>query len=52
MKETYFPQEIEKKWQKIWEEKKVFKTPDKVINQNIMHYLCFHTHQGNYTWDM
>ena len=28
MKEAYFPQEIEKKWQKIWEENKVFNTPD------------------------
>ena len=28
MKESYFPQEIEKKWQKVWEENKVFKTPD------------------------
>ena len=28
MKESYFPQEIEKKWQKIWEEEKVFHTPD------------------------
>ncbi len=26
MKESYYPQEIEKKWQKVWEEKKVFKT--------------------------
>ena len=29
MKETYFPQEIEKKWQKEWEENGTFKTPDK-----------------------
>lgn len=28
MKEAYFPQEIEKKWQKKWEEDKVFKTYD------------------------
>ncbi len=28
MKEAYFPQEIEKKWQKIWEDKKTFYTPD------------------------
>lgn len=28
MKSSYFPQEIEKKWQKIWEEEKAFKTPD------------------------
>ena len=28
MKEAYFPQEIEKKWQKIWEENNVFHTPD------------------------
>ena len=28
MKDAYFPQEIEKKWQKIWEEKGTFKTPD------------------------
>ena len=28
MKESYFPQEIEKKWQKIWEESGAFKTPD------------------------
>lgn len=28
MKESYFPQEIEKKWQKIWDNSKAFKTPD------------------------
>ncbi len=28
MKQSYFPQEIEKKWQKIWEEKGTFKTYD------------------------
>ncbi len=28
MKEAYFPQEIEKKWQKKWEEEGVFKTLD------------------------
>jgi len=28
MKEAYFPQEIEKKWQKIWEDEKIFHTPD------------------------
>ena len=28
MKEAYFPQEIEKKWQKKWEETGVFKTPE------------------------
>jgi len=27
MKEAYFPQEIEKKWQNIWEETGAFKTP-------------------------
>lgn len=28
MKESYFPQEIEKKWHKVWEETGAFKTPD------------------------
>ncbi len=28
MKEQYIPQEIEKKWQKTWEEKGVYTTPD------------------------
>ena len=28
MKDAYFPQEIEKKWQAEWEENKSFKTPD------------------------
>ena len=28
MKESYFPQEIEKKWQNIWEETNAFKAPD------------------------
>ena len=28
MKEAYFPQEIEKKWQKKWDEEKTFHTPD------------------------
>ena len=30
MKEAYFPQEIEKKWQKKWEESGAFKTRDDV----------------------
>ena len=30
MKQSYYPQEIEKKWQKIWDENKVFKT----VNDN------------------
>ena len=28
MKESYFPQEIEKRWQEIWEKNNVFHTPD------------------------
>lgn len=28
MKEQYFPQEIERQWQKTWEENKVFNTPN------------------------
>lgn len=28
MKEQYFPQEIEKKWQKVWNENNAFYTPD------------------------
>ena len=28
MKEAYFPQEIEKKWQKVWEEQGAFRTPN------------------------
>ena len=28
MKESYFPQEIEKKWQKIWDDTKAFKVED------------------------
>jgi len=28
LKEQYNPQEIEKKWQKIWDEKGIYKTPD------------------------
>lgn len=28
MKEAYFPQEIEKRWQEIWERENVFHTPD------------------------
>ena len=28
MKESYFPQEIEKKWQAVWEADKAFHTPD------------------------
>ncbi len=29
MKESYFPQEIEKKWQKVWDDTKSFKTENK-----------------------
>lgn len=28
MKQSYYPQEIEKKWQKLWEEKNTYKTYD------------------------
>ncbi len=28
MKESYFPQEIEKRWQEVWERNNVFHTPD------------------------
>ncbi|MBR5554478.1 leucine--tRNA ligase [bacterium] len=28
MKESYYPQEIEKKWQKVWEDNKSFRTED------------------------
>lgn len=28
MKEAYFPQEIEKRWQEVWEKNNVFHTPD------------------------
>ena len=28
MKEAYFPQEIEKRWQANWEKNNVFHTPD------------------------
>ena len=28
MKEAYFPQEIEKRWQEIWEKGNVFHTPE------------------------
>ena len=30
MREGYFPQEIEKRWQHTWEEKKAFHTPDNI----------------------
>ena len=30
MKQSYYPQEIEKKWKKYWEDNKVFKT----VNDN------------------
>lgn len=52
MKDAYFPQEIEKKWQKIWEEKGTFKTPTQVINLNITLYQCSRIRQVNFTWDM
>ena len=28
MKENYFPQEIEKKWQRIWDETDAFNVPE------------------------
>ena len=30
MKQCYFPQEIEKRWQKVWEENKSFHTPEDI----------------------
>ena len=30
MKQTYYPQEIEKKWMKYWDDNKVFKTENNV----------------------
>lgn len=52
MKEAYFPQEIEKRWQEIWEKGNVFHTPDDSENLNIMLYQCFHIRQANCIWDM
>ena len=37
--------EIEKKWQKYWEENETFKMYGILANQNTMHLICFHTHQ-------
>jgi leucyl-tRNA synthetase len=35
----YNPQEIEKKWQKYWEEKEIFKSPEDVTQENKMYIL-------------
>src|SRR3989339_1678788 len=37
--EKYNPQEIESKWQKIWEEQKLFKTPEDINSENKFYIL-------------
>ena len=39
MSKRYEPQNIEKKWQKIWQDEKAFAATDDIQNQNIMHSL-------------
>jgi len=40
--ETYNPQKIEKKWQKLWEESGIYKAPDKVTGKkNFYHLVMF-----------
>jgi len=46
--EGYNPQKIEQKWQKIWEESGIYKTPDKVEGKkNFYHLVMFPYPSGN-----
>ena len=39
MSKRYEPQNIEKKWQKIWQDEKAFAATDDYTKPNIMHSL-------------
>ena len=43
---------IEKKWQKIWQEKKIFKAQIVLKNQVIMYFQCFLIPPVHCIWDM
>ena len=39
---NYNHKQIENKWQKIWKESELYKTPDTIPSKKTgMHYLCF-----------
>jgi leucyl-tRNA synthetase len=42
----------EEKWQKIWKEKKSFKTSIKKIKKNFIVWKCFLIPRAAYIWDM
>ena len=52
MKKSYYPQEIEKNGKNIGMIIKFLKQKTITESLNITHCRCFHTRQGNFTWDM
>ena len=44
--------EIENKWQKIWEDKKIFSTKIDKKKKNFIVWKCFLIHQEKFIWDM
>ena len=44
MSQSYNPKEIEKKWQKVWEDEKLFRQLMISASPNIMPLLNFHIH--------
>lgn len=52
MREKYIPQQIEKKWQKIWEDNKAFETHYDPNKKNIMYWKCFLILQETSIWAM
>ena len=53
MIEKYNFTEIEKKWQKKWEEEKPFKvTEDTISGKNTMYWRCSRIRPESFIWDM
>lgn len=50
MNEKYVAQDIEKKWQKYWEDNHTFKTEYDESKEKYYVLEMFHTHLVTYTW--
>lgn len=52
MQGKYIPQQIEKKWQQIWEETKAFETHLIRIKRNTMFLRCSRILRAIFIWGM
>jgi len=52
MKRKYNPREIEKKWQKFWEDEKTFIVSEDTERKNFISSKCFHILPAGFIWGM